>query len=118
MLQSDLDNATRLARGVVAVFGLLDGPDYGRFAERVLAGGDRVQKVASVAMKRRSDDHCINVFQVQEPSMVGESLHAGCQALCLFVAPLVDIGSCDKLDTRKFQRVAQIFLTPSSTTNH
>src|SRR6266508_1789584 len=102
MLQADLDNATRLARGVVAAFGLLDGPGHRLFAEKIFAGGDCVQKMASVAMKWRSDDHCINVFQVQKPSMVGESLDAGRKFLRLFEAPLVNIGGSDKLDVRKF----------------
>src|SRR2546428_658260 len=106
MLKSDLDHAVRFARRIAAALGLFDGPGHGFLTKEVLARRDRIQEVSPVDMKRRSDDHRVDVLQVQQPSMIYEGLHAGCELPGLSMSPVVNISGGHKLDVRQLQRLA------------
>src|SRR5713101_85314 len=117
MLKSDLDHAIRLAGCIAAALSLFDGLGYGFFTKEVFARGDRIQKMSPVDMKRRSDDHRIDVLQVQQPSMVSESLHGGGELFRFSMSPVVDIGNGDELDIPELQRIAHVFLPTTAEAN-
>ncbi len=69
-------------------------------------------------MERSRDNHAINIFHIQQPPMIIQSLNSGSQLPGLVMTPRVDVGDGHQLGIRQFQNLLQQLLPTPTNTNH
>ena len=118
MLQSDLHDAIRLFRRGQALVGFRNGPRHGLLGIKILAGGERVEKMARVNVQRAGHDDGVDIFHVEQPAMIVECLNAGNFALRLVAAAAVDVGHGHEFHTLHRTNLAQQIVAAIADADH
>jgi hypothetical protein len=103
VLQTDGDHAVRLLRRIAASLSLIDRPGHRLLGVKIFACSYSVEEVPSMAMKRRSDKHCIDVFRIQKLPMIGVDFRCRGQLFCLFVPSRVNVSGRHEFNVRHTQ---------------
>src|SRR5579883_1625825 len=84
----------------------------------VLAGCKHVDEMDLVNVQRTSDDDSIDVFAIEQASIIIERIDAGCQLFRFVSAAGVDVSNGDKLRVWYLLHLFEKFLTASADADH
>ena len=118
MLKTDLHHAVGVLRCLQAVFRFGNRPGHGLFGIEILAGGERVLKMASMNMQRTGDDYGIDIFLVEQSSVVIVCLDVWDYGSRFGKAARIDVRHRHDINIRYSDDLSQQLTTSSADANH
>ena len=118
VLVADLEDALVRRGGVDDLCGVVDGVGHGFFAVDVVTGFERGQDVLGVEAERRGDDDGVEVFAIEQGTIVGVGGNLVAAGFVqLGEAWRVDVGGRDNFDSGDAKEAADEFVAAAAGTD-